>query len=53
MSLIDCPQCGGPLDVVFARDESEGDEGEVMDAYCAFCGWEGVDPELGDAVVEP
>jgi hypothetical protein len=35
-----------------ARDDSEGDPGEVMDVHCGFCGWEGVDPELGDAVVE-
>lgn len=53
VSLVDCPKCWGPLDVVFARDESEGDPGEVMDAYCGFCGWEGVDAEFGDAVVGP
>lgn len=53
MTLLDCPECRGVLDVVFARDDSEGDPGEVVDAYCTFCGWEGVDPELGEAAVEP
>lgn len=52
MSLINCPRCGYLLDVMFARDGA-GDDGEVTDVFCDSCGWEDVDPDLGDAVVEP
>jgi hypothetical protein len=54
MSLVDCPKCFEPLRVMFARDGAD-DDGEVMDVYCdnPWCGWECVDPELGDAVVAP
>lgn len=54
MTLQNCPECGGPLDLVRAQDGAD-DAGEVMDAYCPdlLCGWESVDAELGDAVVEP
>lgn len=50
--MTDCPKCGYPLDIVYARDGAD-DQGEVVDAYCTSCGWEDVDPELGEAVVEP
>ena len=52
MTLVDCPKCGDPLDVVFAQDGAD-DPGEVMDVACPGCGWESIDVELGDAVVEP
>lgn len=55
MTLLDCPECGRPLDMVLAQDGAD-DTAEVMDVYCPKpdgCGWESVDPQLGDAVVEP
>ena len=52
--MTDCPRCGEPLEFVIAQDGAD-DAAEVMDVYCvnSWCGWEAVDPELGDAVVEP
>jgi hypothetical protein len=50
---MNCPKCWGELDLVIARDDGEGDPGEVVDAYCPFCGFEGVDVELGEAEVSP
>lgn len=52
MTLLDCPRCGGPLGMLIAQDGSD-DTAEVMDVYCDGCGFEAVDPDLGDAVVEP
>lgn len=44
---MNCPKCWGELDVLIARDDSEGDPGEVMDVHCGFCGWDGVILILG------
>lgn len=48
-----CPQCQGPLTPICVED-ADG-TAELMDEICetAGCDWEVIDPDLGDAVIEP